>query len=472
MKLSTLAGAAVTACACLLQVAHAAGLPSIQTIRLHDFDSSILNVLGYGSSEASVLYYKELATITPQEMSERNKYEAVRCDPFYVMKNGQVDNVGYNCRSFFCVGFQKGPQQCRDIQGKPYGGVVEINSRLTGTPVQDTHKYFADYPAADQDQHMHDLLDQLTPIQCKPFYVREYDVIVGEGYDCAEAGRYPNYSPQNTCINDWRNGKGLQCTIPLHENEYQLRLNAINGTQSSVTSTSHGSRTYVMSRTSVQVTSSGGTTTTRTESHTVVQTGSTVTSSSSSSSSGAFSSLPAFPHFPDVIQGRYGYTAISTLAAMGVIRGYGDGTFKPDQTINRAEYLRLLMSGLHQGQLQTDTACFPDVKDQWFSAPVCSAKRLGWVNGYANGLFQASRTITKAEALKIIVASLAQPLDSSAALPAGTSDGQWYSTYVRKAVDMKILLEASFDPNATATRADAAVWMYRAAKFMVTATAR
>jgi hypothetical protein len=169
-------------------------------------------------------------------------------------------------------------------------------------------------------------------------------------------------------------------------------------------------------------------------------------------------------YFPDVISGHYGYTAIMDLAQRGIVQGYEDGTFQPTKTVNRAEFSKLLINGLYPNEIQDEIGCFPDVGREWFSSFVCAAKRLHWIIGYPDGTFKADQTIKKSEAMKIIVSSMGVSLDSAAELPAGTKDGEWYSPYIRKAMELKMILEPSFIPDAVVTRADAAVWIYRSLK--------
>jgi pullulanase len=114
--------------------------------------------------------------------------------------------------------------------------------------------------------------------------------------------------------------------------------------------------------------------------------------------------------------------------------------------------------------LIAETYCFPDVLDEWFSAFVCAAKRLSWIQGYTDGKFYPARTISKAEAMAIIIQSLGVPLDSVAELPPGVREGEWYTPYIRKAMEMGLILEPAFDPQSAVMRADAAVWMYRSLK--------
>jgi hypothetical protein len=115
-----------------------------------------------------------------------------------------------------------------------------------------------------------------------------------------------------------------------------------------------------------------------------------------------------------------------------VIDGYADGTFKPLNNINRAELIKLLMSG---AGVTVDAAlkdCFPDVGgDAWFVPWVCTAKQKGWVNGYPDGTFKPESFVNKAEAAKIVFGVLG-PAVNEAVLHSFSDVGEksWFFTYV------------------------------------------
>lgn len=181
-----------------------------------------------------------------------------------------------------------------------------------------------------------------------------------------------------------------------------------------------------------------------------------------SSSESSFSSSSAKDSgFSDVKTSDYAANEINTLYSNGIIQGYSDGTFKPRNTVNRAELLKLLIAGLHSSENKGEKGCFPDVSDDWYSPFVCAAKRLGWVAGYASGEFKPASTVNRAEAIKMIVSSLTTDLDSSASLPNDVPADSWFAPYVQKAVELGIVIETSFKPTEALTRADAAVWIYR-----------
>ena len=416
---------------CVTTIAHAAPPVYVSAVQFHAFDGAIAKALGYEST--SILYLREIASITEEQRRIRAQYEPIGCHPFYVMLNGKVEESGYDCRSFYCVGYSKGPKQCEDVRGNSYGGVVEINRRLGLVTIQDVRKMYTDYTPADRTDGMNQRIAEMAAIKCYPYFIQEFDIVVGDGYECAEIGRYPRYSGNFSCTTDTRNTEGQQCSIQLRTNELQYRAELMATASGGVLSSSSAS--------SIQ-SSSGAT--------------------SSVASSAASSVQPVT--FPDVEQGKYGYTAIVSLATRGIIKGYADGTFKPNKSVNRAEFMQLLVLGVHPLERNGDAWCFPDVVADWYSETVCAGKRLGWVAGYPDKKFHPERTIRKSEAIKIIISSLGLPIASSAPLPAGVTESAWYTPFVRKAVELKILLEPGFVADAEVTRADTAVWMYRALK--------
>jgi hypothetical protein len=423
---------AMLLCVLGLQSAYGAGIFLGTAFRLHDFDTAILASLGYDA--ASVIYLREIASITPDQLKQRNTYETIGCNPFSVVKDSLVQEAGYNCQTFFCVGYIKGPKRCMDTDGKAYGGVVEMDRRLGEVTINEAHLPFTDLVPSLQTPAMKQKVAALASAACVPFYLMRFDVAVGEGYDCEELGSYPQYSAKRSCLTDWRDKQPVKvCDVPERSDEMAIRQKLM------------------------------------------VMLGRAVASSSAASSAQTVSSLPPVTSsssvapaytvfFPDVIEGKYGYTAIMTLAGRGILKGYPSGKFLPQQTINRAEFVKVLVSGLHAAEVRGETGCFRDVHDEWYAPYVCAAKRLGWVSGYADGTFRPTQTLKREELLKIVVASVAPSLESVSPLPPDVDASSWFAPYARKAMELKLILEPRFYPGQNAYRADAAVWIYRASK--------
>jgi hypothetical protein len=118
-------------------------------------------------------------------------------------------------------------------------------------------------------------------------------------------------------------------------------------------------------------------------------------------------------------------TAIDYITAEGIVKGYDDGTYKPDAAINRAEFTKILVEAKY-GSDPSEFAdnCFNDVaSDVWFSSYVCYAKNEGILSGYPNGSFGPANNINLAEASKILVNVFELEKIQK---PIGTA---WYSQY-------------------------------------------
>ena len=114
----------------------------------------------------------------------------------------------------------------------------------------------------------------------------------------------------------------------------------------------------------------------------------------------------------DVAANAWYAKAVNTLATLGVITGYSDGSFRPNDTITRAEFLTILMR-MSSGALQSGSS-FKDVSTMdWFYTAVAHAVEYGWVNGYADGTFRPNAPISRAEVAAIINRVLQRTADRS-----------------------------------------------------------
>ncbi len=135
--------------------------------------------------------------------------------------------------------------------------------------------------------------------------------------------------------------------------------------------------------------------------------------------------------FSDVPTDHPQAAAIRFVQERGIVTGYGDGTFRPDDFINRAEFTKMLaLSTFGQERINACRASLPfrDVpSQQWYTPFLCQAYSEGLIGGYPDQTFQPADAINFAEAAKIIVlAHLAQHPEES--VPAESDP--WYERYV------------------------------------------
>ncbi len=107
--------------------------------------------------------------------------------------------------------------------------------------------------------------------------------------------------------------------------------------------------------------------------------------------------------FKDVKSEDWFAKFVQAAYVWNIVGGYSDGTFRPNEPINRAEALRILLDA---AEISTDTdyvADFPDVKDgDWYAAYVNAAAEMGVISGYKDGTFGPGNNLTRAEVAKIV----------------------------------------------------------------------
>lgn len=159
--------------------------------------------------------------------------------------------------------------------------------------------------------------------------------------------------------------------------------------------------------------------------------------------------------FSDVSYDNSNYSAIDYLKKEGVVKGYDDGSYKPKNKINRAEFLKIVMEA--SGVKAEGKDCYKDVMEAWYSGYVCAATKLGVVNGYKDGYFRPEQEINFVEAAKIIVNTM------QLEVPATVSNN-WYQQYVVTLEDSSAVPSSisSFEHKVTRGEMAEMVWRIKA----------
>ena len=104
--------------------------------------------------------------------------------------------------------------------------------------------------------------------------------------------------------------------------------------------------------------------------------------------------------FTDLRGDEWYYQSVAYLERNGIIYGYPDGTFRPNERISRAEYAAMVVRLLDLAPV--DTNVFDDVAGHWAVGYINSAASEGWISGNGYGQFQPDLTITRAQIVTII----------------------------------------------------------------------
>lgn len=160
--------------------------------------------------------------------------------------------------------------------------------------------------------------------------------------------------------------------------------------------------------------------------------------------------------FSDTEKSQY-QKAIQYVKNKKIVEGYGDGTYRPENKINRAEFTKILILAVYSQADSED--CNKDIfkftdtaKNEWYAPYLCLAKREGVISGYGNGTFQPSSEINLAEALKIVLLTYGVELPEA--------QGEWYAPYWSYALKNKIIPESVTSVNQKINRGEMAEIIY------------
>lgn len=153
----------------------------------------------------------------------------------------------------------------------------------------------------------------------------------------------------------------------------------------------------------------------------------------------------------DVAEGDWYNNAVSTLSKAGILNGYEDGSFQPNGNITRAEFATIaarFFEATYEGE-----DLFPDIKDHWARDYINQAAHAGIVNGYPDGTFQPQDNITRAEAMTIVNRTLDRHpdadhfLDNMVTWP-DNPETAWYYEQVQEATNShEYIMKTDADKN-------------------------
>lgn len=175
--------------------------------------------------------------------------------------------------------------------------------------------------------------------------------------------------------------------------------------------------------------------------------------------------LPEAEHrtsFTD-LDSHWAQDTVEKLAGLGVIGGYPDGSFRPDANITRAEFTTILVKALNL-QATGSVSSFSDTVGHWAQSSIATAAALGIVGGYSDNSFKPDQPITREEMAVIATKSLKlAEVSGETGFVDNSLISSWAKGSVRSAVNAGIMNgypDNSFNPQGNTTRAEAAtvIW--------------
>lgn len=169
--------------------------------------------------------------------------------------------------------------------------------------------------------------------------------------------------------------------------------------------------------------------------------------------------------FKDVKTSDYFYEAVQSLTAREIIKGYEDGTYRPYESVTRAQAAKILALAIGLKMNNVQNPGFTDVKPtDWYYGPVAALVEAGIMKGYGD-TFKPNETLTRAQMAKMI--TLGFGFSEGALKDSPFKDVQindWYASYLPALISNGITTGKTpntFAPNDKVTRGQMAAFAFR-----------
>ena len=178
--------------------------------------------------------------------------------------------------------------------------------------------------------------------------------------------------------------------------------------------------------------------------------------------------------FSDVSKNNSHYDAIMELANRGIIHGYGDGTFRPENAVTRGQAAKMIAGVLGMNMGAVPSTGFNDVSaNDEFAGAIMALKQLGVIGGYNDGTFRPNAPISRNEMAIILMRALQLQVDENVKLPFTDVHAEYKDavTAMYQYSITKGITETTFGGNTAVTRGQLASFILRAEKMLTQAPA-
>jgi len=173
--------------------------------------------------------------------------------------------------------------------------------------------------------------------------------------------------------------------------------------------------------------------------------------------------------FKDISSSDKSCAAIQYVKSTGAMTGNPDGTFEPNELLQRDQIAKIALKAFAKFNTTTNycmgTAPFGDVgSSSWALQYICRAKTLGVVTGYKDsssiGLYKPAQPVTRAEFLAILLRNLNQTMSVGASYK-DVESSAWYAAYARYSKTNSLFTGENLYPNDFTTRKEVAEVIYK-----------
>lgn len=170
----------------------------------------------------------------------------------------------------------------------------------------------------------------------------------------------------------------------------------------------------------------------------------------------------------DDLSGHWAETQLRDMMKLNVIGGYQDGTVRPDQAVNRAEFVTMVNKSCDFKE--SASISFTDVASgDWYYTEIAKGTKAGYVSGYTDGTFRPEQSVSRVEAASMLmkVYGLTADAESAAAFKDAASIPDWAKGAVGAVVKAGIMKgnpDGTFKGETAMTRAEAGTVLHQKAK--------
>jgi len=159
--------------------------------------------------------------------------------------------------------------------------------------------------------------------------------------------------------------------------------------------------------------------------------------------------------FPNIVPLHPHILAINYVKKAGIVKGYPDGEFRPNQNVNRAELLKILIEAVPRDYPQCFQAYhYSDAESgAWYERYLQTASCSNIVQGYPDGTFKPGNPVSLAEAAKMISLTFEHKIKAN--------NGPWYEPFIENLANKKALPITLIGLEAYLTRGQLAEIVYR-----------
>ena len=170
------------------------------------------------------------------------------------------------------------------------------------------------------------------------------------------------------------------------------------------------------------------------------------------------------PQFKDIAKNGH-ESAIKAIAEKGFISGFGDGTFRPNESLTRGQAAKIIA---HSAGIVIEDVKDPAFKDistsHMFYKEIAVLKEAGIINGYSDNTFRPEQTITRGELAKLIAIAAELAIDEKATSPFEDVKGSFFAPYIAALYQAELTngtSKTTYKPTATVTRGEMSTFALR-----------